>query len=100
MTWSGAVLYPKSVHGIIVDMVFADKLKELHDPPRSCKVASLIKELPDGEQDAAHDLFRLDSGYSGAKLAVALAETTGTPVSASAVNNHRKGECPCRSRKP
>ena len=84
----------------MVVMVFAEKLKELHDPPRDCKVASLIKELPEGEQDAAHDLFRLDSGYSGAKLAVALSETTGVSVSASAVNNHRKGECPCRSRMP
>ena len=82
----------------MVVMVFAEKLKELHNPPRDCKVASLIKELPEGEQDAVHDLFRLDSGYSGAKLAVALAETTGSSVSASAVNNHRKGECPCRSR--
>ena len=82
----------------MVVMVFAEKLKELHDPPRDCKVASLIKELPEGEQDAVHDLFRLDSGYSGVKLAVALSETTGVSVSASAVNNHRKGECPCRSR--
>ena len=84
----------------MVVMVFAEKLKELHDPPRDCKVASLIKELPEGEQDAVHDLFLPDSGYSGAKLAVALSGATGSSVSASAVNNHRKGECPCRSRMP
>ena len=88
------------MRGNMVVMVFAEKLKELHDPPRDCKVASLIKELPEGEQDEAHDLFRSDSGYSGAKLAVALSGATGVSVSASAVNNHRKGECPCRSRMP
>lgn len=78
-------------------MAFKDVLNDVIERPSKCKVAQLLDKLQETDQDEARDALNPDSGYSGASLAKAFAQLTGESLSASAVNNHRKGVCPCRS---
>ena len=83
---------------MIRDMAFEDILKQIHERPAECKVAFLVNQMPDEDRDAAEAAMALGSGYSGATIARAITAVTSSKISASAVNIHRNGDCPCHSR--
>ena len=78
-------------------MGFKDLLEQSVTRTEKCKVAYIIDQLTGQDKTEANEVIQRGSGYSGATIANALKTSTGISVSASAVNNHRNGECPCPS---
>lgn len=78
-------------------MDFKDVLEDVRAKGRTCKVVFLLDKLNPQDRQDAEEALEYGSPYSGATLARAITQMTGEPLSSGAVNNHRKGACPCRS---
>lgn len=78
-------------------MAFKDLINEIQDRPCKCKVALLVEDMTEEDRADAEAVMEPESGFSGATIARAITASTGVSISASAVNLHRKGDCPCRS---
>ena len=78
-------------------MGFKELLNQNSGKSAGCKVRFILNQLSEVDRLDAEDAIEPGSGYSGATLAKALNDASGVSISASAVNNHRKGACPCPS---